>query len=150
MPGHSSISMLNLNAKPFDYSELGGLAHGDRLYYADIEYVWDYYDGPLDGMARADSTRLWFVCFREDAIEVNRADGEDPEYVEIRIYHAIKLTEEQEKLVDYWNGEFSKYVRDKPTGEYTKFYGPYENVTRMVISPAQIFGWFTDSDLKHV
>jgi hypothetical protein len=144
---HTSTPMLPRDKKLLDYSALGPKVYKDRLSHVSKEYHWGYYDGELNGMCRVDGVRLWFVCFDEEIIGIDHADGIDPEEAVIRLFHAIELTEDQRKLVDFWHDQFSKYVEHGKREDYDKFYIPYKECSQLLpIAPEQAAGWFTNCD----
>ena len=103
----------------------------------EILFFFDWYDGPLSGVARYGGAEYWF-----------EAEGREDETFALKIedrrlfLYPISADELAEEA--FWQRLYEKYVRDKPESEKWKFYDPYEKRKKPDYVSREPIGWFVE------
>jgi hypothetical protein len=108
-----------------------------ELHNVEILFFFDWYDGPLSGVARYGGAEYWF-----------EAEGREDETFALKIedrrlfLYPISADELAEEA--FWQRLYEKYVRDKPESEKWKFYDPYEKRKKPDHASREPIGWFVE------
>jgi len=124
------------------------MSNGPRLEDVVLLWVYDYWDGPLAGLAHHAGRDYWF--------EIEAFDSDDPPIE--RHYFLFELTDQELADEKEWHHRFQQHVgthtdydttgrRDlsglRPVSEWPKFYDEFEKRPRPCYTSRAPVGWFT-------
>jgi hypothetical protein len=109
---------------------------GEALQGVEVTFIFEWYDGPLTGVARHQGVEYYFEAegHLDDTFELSLND---------RRLFLYPITADELAVEGEWQRLFDEHVRDQPESEKWKFYEPYAKREQPDYASRTPVGWFT-------